>query len=318
MNFIAALLLASTATASIAAAFPDKPLRLVVPFPPGGALDILARGLAPTLEAQLKQPIVVDNRPGANGALAFDLVAKARPDGYTLLLGSASGLAVNPILIPNIAYNPAKDFSPVSTLVSIPSILVVSPGFEATSVRQLIALAKAAPGKLSYGTPGNGNPNHIAGELFRAKAGVDLVHVPYKGAAFVITDVIAGHLPTAFVTLPAGLPHVRAGKLRALAVTTEKRSSAAPQIPTMAEAGVPGVVYNEWSGILAPAGTPKPVIAGLNDAFNKAVRSTDIQARLFEQGFDPMTMTSDEFAALIRNDIERMAVIIRQLAIRAE
>jgi tripartite-type tricarboxylate transporter receptor subunit TctC len=300
------------------AEFPDRPIRLVVPFPPGGALDILARGMAPSLEARLKQPIVVENKPGANGTLAFDLVAKAKPDGYTLLLGSASSLAVNPILNPNVPYNAQKDFTGISSLISIPSILVVHPSFEAGSVQQLIALAQASPGKISYGTPGNGNPNHIAGELFRAKTGVNLVHVPYKGAAFVITDIMAGHLPTAFVTLPAGLPQVRAGKLKALAVTAEKRSAAAPQVPTMAEAGAPGVIYSEWSGILAPAGMQQPVVARLNKEFNAVVSAPELQARLLDQGFEPFLMSSDAFAALMGADIERMAALVRQLAIRAE
>ena len=310
----AALVCAAPASAQ----FPDKPIRLVVPFPPGGALDILARGMAPNLEARLKQPIVVDNKPGANGTLAFDLVAKSRPDGYTLLLGSASSLAVNPVLNPSVPYNPAKDFVGVSALISIPSILIISPSFDAASVQQLVALAQASPGKISYGTPGNGNPNHIAAELFRSKTGVNLVHVPYKGAAFVVTDIIAGHLPMAFVTLPAGLPHVRSGKVKALAVTTEKRSSAAPQIPTMAEAGVPGVVYSEWAGILAPAGIPQPVVARLNKEFNAVVSAPELQARLLDQGFDPFLMSSEAFAALMRADIDRMAALVRQLGIRAD
>jgi tripartite-type tricarboxylate transporter receptor subunit TctC len=300
------------------AEFPDRPVRLIVPFPPGGALDILARGMAPSLEARLNQPIVVDNKPGANGTLAFDLVAKAKPDGYTLLLGSASSLAVNPMLNPNVPYNPQRDFIGISSLISISSILIVNPSFEAGSVQQLIALAQASPGKISYGTPGNGNPNHIAGELFRSKTGVNLVHVPYKGAAFVITDIIAGHLPTAFVTLPAGLPHVRTGKVKALAVTAEKRSAAAPQIPTMAEAGVPGVIYNEWSGILAPAGTPQPVVARLHREFNVTLSEPGLQARLVDQGFEPLLMSSEAYAALIRADIERMATLVRQLGIRAD
>jgi tripartite-type tricarboxylate transporter receptor subunit TctC len=300
------------------AEFPDRPVRLIVPFPPGGALDILARGMAPSLEARLNQPIVVDNKPGANGTLAFDLVAKAKPDGYTLLLGSASSLAVNPMLNPNVPYNPQRDFIGISSLISISSILIVNPSFEAGSVQQLIALAQASPGKISYGTPGNGNPNHIAGELFRSKTGVNLVHVPYKGAAFVITDIIAGHLPTAFVTLPAGLPHVRTGKVKALAVTAEKRSAAAPQIPTMAEAGVPGVIYNEWSGILAPAGTPQPVVARLHREFSATLSEPGLQARLVDQGFEPLLMSSEAYAALIRADIERMATLVRQLGIRAD
>lgn len=197
-------------------------------------------------------------------------------------------------------------------------VLIANPLFPASSVQELIALAKTAPGKITYGTPGTGNPNHLAGELFKSIAGVNLVHVPYKGAALVITDLIGGHVPIAFVTLPAALPQLRAGKLKALAVTIDKRSNAAPDIPTMAEAGLPGVEIIDWGGILVPAGTPKAVISRLSDEIAKVVRSPEIHQRWTEQGFEPMAMTVDEFAAVIRSDIDKWGKIIRQAGIRAE
>ncbi len=303
---------------SFAADYPEKPLRLIVPFPPGGAADILARGLGPKLGEQLGQQIVVDNRPGANGVIGFDVVAKAPPDGYTLLMGFTTGVAVNPLLVAKASYDPVRDFAGVSMLARTPMVLIANPAFQASSVQELIVLAKATPGKISYGSPGSGNPNHLAGELFKSTAGIDLVHVPYKGAALVITDVIAGHVPIAFVTLAAALPQVRTGKLKALAVTSDKRASAAPGIPTMAEAGLPGVELSEWFGILVPAGTPKSVISRLNQEIVKAVQSSEVQGRFMEQGLEPVSTSVDEFAGVIRADIDKLAKIIKQAGIRAE
>jgi tripartite-type tricarboxylate transporter receptor subunit TctC len=302
---------------STAADYPVRAIRLVVPFPPGGALDLQARLLAPPLGVQLGQAIVVENRPGANGIVGFDAVAKAAPDGYTLLLGSASGVAVNPVVIPNLPYA-AKDFAPVAMLARGPSVLIVDPKLDARSVRDLIALAKASPGKLSYGSPGTGNPNHIAAEMFKSAAGVELVHVPYKGAALVINDVIAGHLPVAFVILSGALPQLRTGKIKALAVTGAKRSPAAPDVPTMAEAGVPGVEIAEWSGILVRSGTPNSVVSRLHAALRKVLDSPEVQARFKEQGVEAVSVSADEFAAIMSSDIERLGRIVRKLGIRAE
>jgi tripartite-type tricarboxylate transporter receptor subunit TctC len=315
-HLIFAMLLA-TSVPSLAASYPSKPVRLVVPFPPGGAADILARGIAPKLSGQLRQQIVVDNRPGANGVIGFDVVAKAPADGYTLLLGFTTGVAVNPVLIPKVSYDPIKHFTPVSLLARTPMVLIASPAFKATSVQELIAIAKASPGKISYGSPGAGNPNHLAGELFKVSAGVDLVHVPYKGAALVITDVTAGHVPTGFVTLAAALPQLRAGKLKGLAVTSDKRSAAAPNVPTMAESGFRDFVITEWFGILAPAATPKPIVARLNKEINTAVQSPEVQARFSEQGLEPITATPEEFATLMKSDISKMGTIIKKAGIRA-
>lgn len=297
--------------------YPARPLRLVVTFPPGGAADILARGISPKLAEQLRQPVVVDNRPGANGVIGFELVAQSPADGYTLLLAFTTGVAINPLLA-KVSYDPQKDFAPVSMLSRTPMALVASRSFPANSVRDLIAMAKATPGKISYASPGTGNPNHIAGELFKSLAGVDLVHVPYKGAGPLMTDVIGGHIPIAFVTLAAALPQVRAGKLKSLAITGERRWSGLADVPTMAEAGLPGLVVVEWFGILVPAHTPQVVVSRLNEEIVKAVQSPEIQARLTEQGLEPIASTSDEFAAVIRSDIAKWSKAIQRTGIRAE
>ena len=304
--------------AGIAADYPSKPVRLVVPFPPGGTLDILARGLAPELATHLGQQIVIENRPGANGVIGYDLVARAPADGYTLLIGGGSGIAVHPALLPKLPYDPVRAFAPVSMLASFPSVLIANLSFPASSVPELIALAKATPGKLSYGSPGTGNINHLAGESFKSLAGVDLVHVPYKGAALVITDVIAGHVPIGFVLLPGALPQVRAGKLKALAVTTNQRVAAAPNLPTMAEAGIPGLDLVDWAGILVPAGTPNEVISRLNQDISKVVRSTEVRQRWIDQGLEPRATTSDELAAAIKSDVDKWGKIVRDTGIRSE
>ena len=302
---------------TFAADFPSRPLRLVVPFPPGGAADILARGISPRLSGQLRQQMIVDNLPGANGVIGFEVVARSPADGHTLLLGFTTGVAINPLLVSKVSYDPEKDFVPISMLSRTPMTLIVSPSFPANSVKDLVALAKATPGKLTYASPGTGNPNHIAGELFKLSAGVDLVHVPYKGAGPVMTDVIGGHVPVAFVTLAAALPQLRAGKLKLLAITSDRRWSALPDVPTMSEAGVRGLEIVEWFGILAPAGTPKAVIARLNEEIVTAVRSPEVQARLVEQGLEPVTTTSEEFRTVIRSDIAKWSKAIKQMGISA-
>jgi tripartite-type tricarboxylate transporter receptor subunit TctC len=301
-----------------AADYPSRPLRLVVPFPPGGAADILARGVAPAFSERLHQQIVVDNRPGANGVIGFELVARSPADGYTLLLGFTTGVAINPVLNSKVSYDPERDFAPISMLARTPMTLIAGPAFPAKSVQELIAASKAAPGKLSYASPGTGNPNHIAGELFKMAAGVNLVHVPYKGAGPAMIDVMAGHVPIAFVTLAAALPHVRAGKLSSLAITGTARWPALPGVPTMAEAGLSGVEVVEWFGLLAPARTGKGVIVRLSDEAAKIVRSSEIQQRLAEQGLEPVATSGEQFAAVIRSDIVKLAGVIRQAGIRAD
>jgi tripartite-type tricarboxylate transporter receptor subunit TctC len=312
-----AILVLGAASAN-AADYPSKPIRLVVPFPPGGTLDVLARGLGPQLNSTLGQPIVIDNRAGANGVIGYDLVAKAQADGYTVLIGGGSGIAVHPDVKSRLPYDPATAFSPVGMLATFPSVLIANPSFPANSIQDLIAGAKASPGKISYGTPGIGNVNHVVAEWFRKLVGIDIVHAPYKGASLVVTDVIAGHIPVGFVLLPGALPNVRSGKIKALAVTGEERAEAAPTIPTMAQAGVAGLVLVEWAGIFAPAGTPAPVISRLGQEIEKAVRSPDLHKRWVEQGFQPKSAQSAEMAALMKSDIAKWTSIIRQTGVLAE
>jgi len=306
------------AAGSLAADFPTKPLRLIVPFPPGGLLDNVGRALAPSLGAQLGQPVVVENRPGAAGMIGADAAVKAAPDGHTFLISGGVGFVVAPLLNPGLAFDPLKDLAPVSMISRGPVILVASPAFKANSVAELVAMAKAAPGKLSYGTPGNGNPNHVAGELFKSAAGIDLVHVPYKGAAFVITDVIAGHVPVGFVTLGAAMPHLRSGKLKPLAVTTSARWSAAPELPTMADAGLPQVHLVDWSGFFVPARTPKAALERLNDVVQRSLAAPELRARLREQGLEVQGSSSAELAAEMQSDLARLGRIVKEAGIRAE
>jgi len=302
---------------TFAADFPSKPPRLVVPFPPGGVVDILARGLAPKLGEQLGRQIIVDNRPGANGVIAFEFVAKSPADGYTLLFAHTSGLTINPVLVSKLPYDPVKDFAPVSMIARSPFVLVANPSLPANSVKELIALAKAMPGKLSFASAGSGNLTHLAGELFKLQAGVDLVHVPYKGGAPLIGDLVGGHVDIGFLTMADFLPQARTGKLKALAIISGKRWNAAPDIPTFAEVGLPGLeIVSGWFGILAPAGTPKDVVSRLNEEIVRAVRSPEVQGRFAEQGFEPITTTTDEFAARIRSDLVKWAKIVKDAGIR--
>jgi tripartite-type tricarboxylate transporter receptor subunit TctC len=309
--------LASSGVA-VGADYPTKPVRLVVPFPPGGTLDILARGLTPNLTAQLGQQVVIENRPGANGVIGYELVAKAPADGYTMLIGGGSGIAVHPALFSKLPYHPVKDFAPVAMLATYPSVLIANPSFPPNSVKELITAAKASPGKLTYGSPGTGNITHLVGESFRSIVGIDMVHAPYKGAALVINDVVAGHIPIGFVLLPGALPQIRAGKLKALAVTAEQRVNAAPNVPTMAEAGVPGLDLSDWGGILVPAGTPSEVIVRLNQEISKTVNTPEVRQRWVEQGLEPKTATPGELSSLIKSDIDKWNRIIKQAGVRAE
>ena len=317
MRFAALLLFGLVVTSGFAADYPTRPIRLIVPYPPGGTLDVLARCIGPELTTQLGQPIVIENRSGAAGAIGTEAAAKAAPDGYTLLIGGGSGTAVH-ALLRNVPYDPVKAFSPIGTLATYPSVLIVNPGTPAKSVQELIALAKASPGKLSYGSPGTGNINNLVGELFKSLAGVDIVHVPYKGAALVITDVVAGHVPVGFVLLPGAMGQLRSGKLRALAVTTEERVSAVPDVPTMRQAGVRDLVLYDWSGLFAPAGTPKDVIARLSAEVRKVVLSPQMRQRSVEQGFEPKALSGEEMAALMKSDAEKWARIVKQTGTRLE
>ena len=316
------MILAAAATAAAPAAlnaqaFPSRSIRIVVPYAPGGGADTVARLLAPKLQDALGQTVVIDNKPGAGGVIGDDTVAKAPPDGHTLLLG-AFAHAVNPSLLPRMPFRTPDDFAPVSLLVVVPDLLVVTPSLPAQSVADLIALAKAQPGKLSYGSAGNGTAQHLAAELFKARTGADIQHVPYKGGGPALVDVAAGHVQMLFGNMSSALPQAQAGRVRAMAVTSPKRSPAAPDVPTIAESGVPGYDMYEWNALLAPAGTPAAVIARLQQEAAKALRLPDVVARLATLGAEPVGSTPEAFAAFLRTELAKWADIVKTAGIKVE
>jgi tripartite-type tricarboxylate transporter receptor subunit TctC len=300
------------------AAYPAKPIAMVVPFAAGGGVDILTRILGQHLGEILGQPIIVEDRPGAGGIIGSESVAKAAPDGYTLLVATTGTHTINPGLYSKMPFDAVKDFAPITLIASVPNLLVVNPGVPAKDVHELVELAKASPGKLSFGSFGNGTSNHLSGELLKSLTGTNIVHVPYKSAPQAVTDLIAGRLTFAFVNMPVALPQVAGGKLRALAVTGAKRSSASPEYPTMSEAGVPGFVVESWYGLMAPAGTPEPIVRKLYEATVKALALPDVRAAFAKQGADVETATPSEFAAMIPVESARWSQIIRKSGAHVE
>ena len=296
--------------------YPAKPMRFVVGFAPGGGTDTVARILAQKLGESFGQSVVVDNRAGAGGNIANELVATAAPDGYTILFVSAS-FAIHPSLYKKLPYDPAKDFTPVSLASSSPYLLALHPSVPARSVQELIALAKAQPGKLNYASAGTGSTLHLAAELFKSMAGVDIVHVPYKGANG-ITDLLAGAVQLTFAGLPQTLPHVKAGRLRGLAVTTSQRAAAIPELPTIAEAGVPGYEVDSWYGVLEPAGTPTSRIDALSNAIRAALREPDVKAKFAAQGLETRGTSPRDFGAYITREMPKWAKVVRAAGISPE
>ena len=294
--------------------YPAKPVRIVLGFAPGGGVDILTRMLGPKLGEVLGQPIVVDNRPGAAGNIAVEHVVKSPADGYTLLMGTP-GLAISPSLYSKLAYDPNRDLAGVSMVGTVANLLVVHPLVPAESVRQLIALAKAQPGKLNYASPGKGTSLHLAAELFRYMAGVDLVHIAYKGGAPAVADLIGGHVDLMFDVLPSSMPHVNGGKLKALGITADTRSPLLPKVPTIAESGLPGYLAITWNGILAPAATPKEIVQRLNAAIGQVVRSADIRERLAAIATEPVTNSPEQFQAFIRAETSKWADVVKRTGI---
>ncbi len=298
------------AGAAMAQVFPSKSIRVVAPFAPGGALDLTARTVGQKMQDSMKQSIVVDNRPGAGGVIGADIVAKAAPDGYTVLLASPAEIAVLPHL-QKMPYSVEKDLAPVSLAVVTPLILVVHPSLPVKNVKDLIALAKAQPGKLSYASAGTGGVQHLAAELLKITMKIDMVHVPYKGAGPVMPDLIGGHVPMFFSGMPPAMPHVRAGKLRALAVTTTRRSPAAPEVPTMGEAGVPGFDISNWFAYFVPAGTPSDVVARLNAEINRGLKLQDVKEKLANVGAETVGTSADELARFVRAESDKFAKLIK-------
>ena len=313
----AAVLLLST-SAIPAADYPTRPVRFVLGFAPGGASDTMARTIATRLSENLGQPVVIDNRPGAGGNIAAEIVARSAANGYTMLLGNNGILAVNVSLYPKLGFDPVKDFAPVVLIASQPNILVVHPAVTAGSVKDLVALAKSKPGQLNYASPGNGTTGHLAGELFKRMVGVEYTIIPFKGGGPAALAVLSGECQFTFATALSVQPHIKAGRLRALAVTTAKRSASFPGLPTVAEAGVPGFDAITWHGIVVPAGTPKPVIARLNSEFNKLLQTADMRERLMALGSDIIGGEPKQLTDYMRVEIPRWAKVIRESGAKAE
>ena len=303
--------------AGAAFAFPDKPIRIVNGFAAGGGSDILLRALLPAFTEKLGQPIVVDYRVGAGGNVAIEAVTKAAPDGYTLLMGFA-GLATAPFLNARLAFDPIKDLAPVTLVGIVPNVLMVHPSVPVKSVREFVAYAKLHPGKLNFTSPGSGTTQHLVGELFKLAAGIDMVHIPYKGGGQAQADVVGGQAQSLFNVVPSALPMIRADKLRAIAVTGKTRSEALPEVPTMIEAGYPSVTAVTWNGILAPAGTPRETVAKLNEAMVSVLRTPEMKEQLAKLGQEVAWSTPEEFAAFLRDETEKWRKVISATGIKAQ
>jgi len=308
---MATILLSVAATVACAAGYPDKPIRLVVPFPPGGTTDILGRVLAQRLSETLGQQVIVDNRPGAGGTIGSDVVAKAAPDGYTLMFATVGTQSINGSLYKRLPFDPQKDFTPVAPFASVPNILVVNPKVPANSVKELVTYAKSHPGSLNMGSAGNGTTNHLSGEMFKSMTGAQIMHVPYKGSGPAMADLLANQVQIMFDNLPGSLPHVKSGKLRALAVTSTTRSPVLPDVPTMGEAGVPGYAADVWFGVVGPNNLPKDVLAKLSGEIGRIAQDKSTQEKLAKQGAMPLSSTPQEFAARIRSDATKWGKLVR-------
>ena len=297
--------------------YPSKPIRLVVPYSPGGGADTTARLIAPKLQEALGETVVVENRPGAGGVIGDEIVAKAAPDGHTLLIG-AFAHAVNPSLLPKMPFRTPEDFAPISLLVTVPELLVITPSHSAKSVAELVAMARAQPGKLFYASSGNGSAQHLAAELFKLRTGTDIGHVPYKGGGLAVADVAAGHVPFYFGNMSAALPQARGNRVRALAVTSAERSPAAPDVPTLAEAGVKDCEISEWNALLAPAGTPAAVLERLHAEVAKIMRMADMKEKFADLGATAIGSTPAEFAAFLRAEMAKWAEVVKAANIKIE
>jgi tripartite-type tricarboxylate transporter receptor subunit TctC len=297
--------------------YPTKPIRFVVPYPPGGGTDIIARIVQEKLTQGLGQPIIIENRGGAGGAVGTEVVAKSAPDGYTILF-TLSSHTINPLLY-KLPFDVEKDFAPISLVASLPQIITVYPPLPVKNMQELIALAKANPGKLNFASVGNGSPSHIAGELLKLKAGIDLVHIPYKGGGPAVADALAGQVQLAIVSIPAAMSHVKSGRLRALAVTTLRRSPGAPEIPTVAEsAGIPDYEVDSWFAMFAPAKTPPAIVARLQREIARVVQLPEIREKLLQQGADAVGGSSAELERVVKSELRKWEVVIRQAGIKVD
>jgi tripartite-type tricarboxylate transporter receptor subunit TctC len=318
MKRLIATVLALAASLAVAQDFPSKPVRIVVPYPAGGTTDIMARLLSQKMGEGLGQPVIVDNRAGAGGGVGTTLVAKSPPDGYTIAFGNLGPNAINPSIYKNLQYDAEKDFAPISVFATVPFVLVAPASASTKTLKELIEEGRANPGKLNFGSVGIGSVSHVTGEMFNLAAGTKFVHVPYKGGAPALTASIAGEVAFMFATALEATPHVKSGKLRALGISTPQRSPVAPDIPTLAEAGLPGFEVSVWFGLLAPAGTPRPVVDRLNKEIAAAVANAEVRAKLLELSTIPMRTSPEEFAGMIRADIARWGKVVRDANIKAE
>ena len=316
LGMATALCVASSALAQ--GAYPSKPVRLIVPFPPGGAVDYYARAVQNRLGETLGQPVVIENRAGAGGMIGAELVAKSPPDGYTLLIGNIAALAMNVGLYSKMPYDPVKDLTPIMRTVAVDYAMVVHPSVPAHTVAELVAYAKANPGKLSYGSAGSGSAPHLSMELFKQRAGIDLVHIPFKGGGPMVTDLLGGQIQVVIADQANLMPHVKAGKLRALAVGTLVRSAVYPELPTIAESGYPGFEARAWQGIAGPAGLPPDIVKQLQGAIAKVMAMPEVRARLVEGGLDPIVTTPEEFGDFIRAEIGKWSKVAKDVGARVD
>jgi tripartite-type tricarboxylate transporter receptor subunit TctC len=319
MLLAAALAWAQGPVDAYAQAYPARPIRMIVGFPPGGGTDVVARIIQPKLTEFLGQSVVIENRPGATGTVAGGFVAKSPPDGYTIMMGHVAVNAIAPSLFSKLPYDVNRDFAPITLAAAVPHIVTVHPSLPVTSVKQLIALARARPGEMSFPSAGNGSTPHLAGEMFKVMTGTKILHVPYKGTGQSIPDLLAGQHQVAFDTMPAASPYVRSGRMRPLAVSSVKRVAEFAQLPTVAEAGVPGYQMASWYGVFAPAGTPAAIVNRLHAEINKAMQAPGTRERLIENGFDgTVTRTPEEFAAMVRTDTVRYARLVKEAGLKID
>jgi tripartite-type tricarboxylate transporter receptor subunit TctC len=311
------LLVCAAAAPALAQTWPDKPVTLVVPFPAGGTTDVLARALAEKLQVALGQPVIVESKPGAGATLGADYVAKARPDGHTLLVGAVHHTIATSVY-KKLPYDFQKDFQPLTVIAMVPNVLAVSAASPAKNVAELVAMAKSAKPELSYGSNGNGTAQHLIGTQFQKQTGTTLLHIPYKGSGPLVTDLLGGQVTMSFDTITPVLPHIKAGKLRALAVTTATRSSALPEVPTLAESGLAGFGIGTWFGVLAPAATPKTVTARLSDEMQKIIRSPEFKQRMAEIGAEPIGNTPEQMAAQIKDDTDKFTRLVKEAKVSIE
>ncbi len=300
-----------------AQAYPSQTVKLISPWPPGGSNDTFSRLIASRLSPALGQPVIVENRPGATGTLGVGQVARAPADGYTIVMGSSPTHATAAAIYPTLTYDPVRDFAPVTMVGTVSNVLVVHPSVPAKTVRELIALAKQSPGTLTFSSSGNGSSQHLSGEMFKVMAGVDMLHVPYKGAAPAVADILAGHVKLGFHNMPDVVPHLKTGGLRAIAVTAARRAAALPDVPTIAESGVPGYAAEVWFGVFAPAGTPRPVIDRLHSEISRALADTEIKGKLDALGNEVSGMGPDAFAAYVKTEVTRWAEIVRKAGVKS-